>query len=88
MNLEKSIFLKFHQQVYCWMDEWYGKSLEDIIEIETKYFNEMNNKLETTVQAEKESEKTDEKSSESGKGTLELPPESSKEEDEKDSEES
>jgi len=45
MNFEKSVFLKFHQQVFCWMDDWFGKSMLEIIEMEDKIFSEMNSKI-------------------------------------------
>eukprot|EP01028_Stygiella_incarcerata_P008741 TRINITY_DN3906_c0_g1_i1.p1 TRINITY_DN3906_c0_g1~~TRINITY_DN3906_c0_g1_i1.p1 ORF type:complete len:300 (-),score=114.38 TRINITY_DN3906_c0_g1_i1:508-1407(-) len=35
---QRNLFLKFHRQVYCWMDEWVDLTLEDIrrMEEETK----------------------------------------------------
>lgn len=35
---EKKLFLNFHRQVFCWMDQWYGLTMVDIrrIEEETK----------------------------------------------------
>ncbi|XP_060074363.1 phosphatidylinositol transfer protein alpha isoform-like [Ylistrum balloti] len=35
---EKRIFTNFHRQVYCWMEKWFGLTMEDIrrIENETK----------------------------------------------------
>ena len=32
------LFRNFHRQVFCWMDEWYGMTMDDIrrIEAETK----------------------------------------------------
>lgn len=81
-SVEKSIFVKFNQQVFCWQEEWWGKTMEEIIEIEKNFFTEMNNKISKTVEEEKKEE-------ESGKTEpqVELPPESSAEESEKDSEE-
>jgi len=34
----RDVFLSGHRQAFCWMDEWYGKSIEDMrkIEDETK----------------------------------------------------
>ena len=36
---EKRLFTNFHRQVFCWMDKWYGMTIEDIrrIEEETKH---------------------------------------------------
>jgi Phosphatidylinositol transfer protein len=35
---ERKLFLNFHRQVFCWMDQWYGLTMLDIrrIEEETK----------------------------------------------------
>ncbi|OQV19847.1 Phosphatidylinositol transfer protein alpha isoform [Hypsibius exemplaris] len=35
---ERKLFLNFHRQVFCWMDQWYGLTMADIrrIEDETK----------------------------------------------------
>jgi len=59
LAMEKSIFVKFHQQLYCWTDEWFGKTMAEIIELEAKMFSDMNKKLDpsTTVQDENNLEK-------------------------------
>ena len=38
MNAERRVFTKFHREVCCWIDKWYGLTMEDIrrIEDETK----------------------------------------------------
>ncbi|XP_033748017.1 phosphatidylinositol transfer protein alpha isoform-like [Pecten maximus] len=33
---EKRIFTNFHRQVFCWMEKWFGLTMEDIREIERK----------------------------------------------------
>eukprot|EP00126_Sphaerothecum_destruens_P002525 Sdes_comp15952_c0_seq1m5102 len=33
---ERRIFLKFHRQLFCWTDSWYGKTMDDIRELEAK----------------------------------------------------
>jgi len=35
---ERRLFIKFHRQVFCWTDKWYGLTMEDIrkLEDETK----------------------------------------------------
>jgi len=33
---EKRIFTNFHRQVYCWMDKWYGMTMQDIRRLEDK----------------------------------------------------
>jgi len=30
LDMERNIFLKFHRQVYCWLDEWFGWTIEDV----------------------------------------------------------
>jgi hypothetical protein len=44
-TFERDLFLKFHRQVYCWMDEWHGMSLEDVRNYETKTKADLDNKL-------------------------------------------
>jgi len=38
-NEMKSLFTKFHRQVFCWTDKWYGMTMDDIraLENKTKY---------------------------------------------------
>ena len=38
MQFYPKFFGSFHRQVFCWMDEWYGLTMDDIrrIEDETK----------------------------------------------------
>lgn len=33
-NSERRLFTKFHRQIFCWIDKWYGLTLEDIRKIE------------------------------------------------------
>jgi len=33
---ERRIFLNFHRQVFCWMDRWYGLTMQDIRDLEEK----------------------------------------------------
>lgn len=30
VNMYKKIFKKFHREIFCWMDKWYDKSIDDI----------------------------------------------------------
>ena len=30
------LFRNFHRQVFCWLDEWYGMTMEDIRRMEEK----------------------------------------------------
>jgi len=35
-NQEQRVFTTFHRQVYCWMDKWYGMTMQDIRRLEDK----------------------------------------------------
>ena len=32
--MERKIFSKFNRQLFCWIDQWYGLTMEDIRRIE------------------------------------------------------
>lgn len=36
LQAERRIFTNFHRQVFCWTDEWYGLTMEDIRALEDK----------------------------------------------------
>ncbi|KAL5275187.1 PITPNB family protein [Megaselia abdita] len=38
---ERRLFTNFHRQVFCWMDRWYGLTMEDIRAIEEKTKEEL-----------------------------------------------
>ena len=38
---ERRIFTNFHRQVFCWTDEWYGLSMQDIRAIEDRTKEEL-----------------------------------------------
>ncbi|XP_076452932.1 phosphatidylinositol transfer protein alpha isoform-like [Babylonia areolata] len=46
MKQEKRLFTNFHRQVYCWMDQWHGLTMEDIRRIETETKKELDEKRE------------------------------------------
>jgi len=51
INMERDIFLKFHQQIFVWFDDWYGKSEDEI----NKLVQEMEEDMRSTLaKAEKE----------------------------------
>jgi len=52
-NFERNLFLKFHRQVYCWLDEWYGMALEDVRSFEAKTKADLDDKIKTTEGADK-----------------------------------
>jgi len=67
MTFERGLFFDFHRQVYCWMDEWFGMSMEDIREYESRTKKDLDNKLKEGGEAKEETkeeakeEKKDEK---------------------------
>lgn len=38
---ERRLFTSFHRQVFCWMDSWYGLTMDDIRAIEDKTKEEL-----------------------------------------------
>ena len=44
---EKRIFTKFHREVFCWMDQWYGLTMADIREIEEQTKSELDQQRRT-----------------------------------------
>jgi len=63
MTFERGLFFDFHRQVYCWMDEWFGMSMEDIREYESRTKKDLDNKLKEGGE-NKSDEKADEKAGE------------------------
>jgi len=45
MKFERNLFHEFHRQVYCWLDEWYGMSMDDVREYEAKIKSDLDDKL-------------------------------------------
>lgn len=43
---EHALFLNFHRQVFCWIDSWYGLTIEDIRRLEEIAQRELNEKRE------------------------------------------
>jgi hypothetical protein len=39
---ERRLFTKFHRQLFCWMDNWYGLTMADIRQIEDQTQSELN----------------------------------------------
>jgi len=68
-TFERNLFFKFHRQVYCWLDEWFGMSVEDVRAYEAKVKEDLDNKLKTgengeggaSASTEKEKEKDEKK---------------------------
>ncbi|EGC37270.1 hypothetical protein DICPUDRAFT_150195 [Dictyostelium purpureum] len=47
MKIEFDLFTKFHRQVYCWLDEWFGMSMDDVRAFEAKTKEDLKKKLES-----------------------------------------
>jgi len=45
MTFERNLFFKFHRQVYCWLDEWFGMSMHDVREYEAKIKADLDAKI-------------------------------------------
>jgi len=45
MNFEETIFMKFHRQVFCWLDDWYGLSDEQIEKFQNEMYQQMKQEL-------------------------------------------
>lgn len=41
------LFTNFHRQVFCWIDSWFGLTMDDIRAIEDKTREELNEVLNT-----------------------------------------
>ena len=40
-QVNRNIFTIFHRQLFCWLDQWYGMTMEDIRELEEKTKREL-----------------------------------------------
>ena len=38
---ERHVFTNFHRRIFCWVDQWYGLTIEDIRAIEEKTKQEL-----------------------------------------------
>lgn len=45
-NSEKRLFTKFHRQIFCWIDKWYGLTMEDIRRIEDQTQKELKEQID------------------------------------------
>jgi len=61
MAFERDLFLNFHRQVYCWLDQWFGMTMEDIREIENKTKRELDEKLKEGKEGESSEKKEETK---------------------------
>jgi hypothetical protein len=42
MSQEERLFRNFHRQLFCWTDEWYGLTMQDIRALEAVTVDELN----------------------------------------------
>jgi len=47
MTQEERLFRNFHRQLFCWMDEWYGLTMQDIRALEDNTRNELQVDIKT-----------------------------------------
>jgi hypothetical protein len=47
INQEERLFRNFHRQLFCWMDEWYGLTMQDIRALESATVDELNKERAT-----------------------------------------
>jgi hypothetical protein len=47
MTQEERLFRNFHRQLFCWTDEWYGLTMQDIRKLEAAAVEELNKERTT-----------------------------------------
>ena len=45
MDQYRKMFLAFHQQIWCWTDEWYGITMEDLRKLEDQTKEELKDRI-------------------------------------------
>jgi len=66
MGLEGGIFLKFHRQVFCWIDEWYGMTMEEVRQYEEELKQQINKKMAEIASQESSSSSGKDKDKDKG----------------------
>eukprot|EP01110_Echinostelium_bisporum_P007019 TRINITY_DN27228_c0_g1_i1.p1 TRINITY_DN27228_c0_g1~~TRINITY_DN27228_c0_g1_i1.p1 ORF type:complete len:266 (-),score=102.72 TRINITY_DN27228_c0_g1_i1:174-971(-) len=56
MTFERNLFTKFHRQVYCWLDEWLGLSMQDVRDYEAKTKADLDDKIAEGQEGEEKKE--------------------------------
>lgn len=46
MSQEERLFRTFHRQLFCWMDEWYGLTMQDIRRLEAATADDLKKELQ------------------------------------------
>lgn len=57
MNMEQNIFTRYHKQLYCWLDEWYGYTFDEILQREESLYDDMEAELSLDEEEGETSEK-------------------------------
>lgn len=47
MKAEQRLFTNFHRKVFCWMDNWYGMTIDDIRKLEAEINDKLRNAMKT-----------------------------------------
>ncbi len=45
VTMERDVFLRVHRLVFCWLEDWFDLSLEQVLEAEKKFLTEMTEKI-------------------------------------------
>lgn len=61
MDMESQIFLKFHKEIFCWLDDWFGLSMDEIIATEKNFYEAMSDRLDVPEGEEASSSKKKDK---------------------------
>ena len=49
LNSERRIFTIFHRKIFCWIDQWYGLSLEDVHKLEKRIKEELDQVMQELI---------------------------------------
>jgi hypothetical protein len=52
MDMEGQIFLKFHKEIFSWLEDWFGLSMDEILANEKKFYEGMSERLEVDEDGE------------------------------------
>jgi hypothetical protein len=45
IQFEHEVFLRFHKQLFCWQDDWWGMTHDQLVEYENQLFEEMGKEI-------------------------------------------
>lgn len=75
VDMERNIFLKFHRQVYSWIDEWFGWTIDDVRRYEDQIKKDLDAKLKANDGKATDAKANDGASSSSSSSTTTTTPE-------------